>query len=98
MGLVAPTFTDYGTCGEMPQGLLQMVANSIVSHVDEQGHTHCYLNILYNIDDCDDMGTDCLDCDTNITDLESLIVNSIFALDECGRVGIKVILNAGSRQ
>jgi hypothetical protein len=98
MGLVYPTFTDYGTCGEMPQSLLQMVANSIVSHVDDEGHTHCYLNVLYHTAYCTDMGTECLDCDINITDLERFIINSLFALDECGRLGVKVMLNAGSAQ
>jgi hypothetical protein len=98
MGLVEQTFTDYSTaCGELPQSFFQMLANSVVSHVDEQGHTHCYLNVLYATDNCSDMDS-CFDCDHQGEDPETFLVNHLFALDECGRLGIKMLLNIGSRQ
>lgn len=98
MGQVVPPFTDYSTpCGLEPQSFLQMLVNSMVSATDEQGHTHCYLNVIYSAGYCDD-NTACLTCDNNGVEPERFLVENLFALDECGRLGIKMLLNYGSRQ
>lgn len=98
MGIITPTFTDYSTeCGQIKQSFFQMLANSVVSSVDDQGHTHCYLNLLYDGEWCDDLGT-CFDCDRQGEDPETFLVNNLFALDECGHLGMKVVLNYGSGQ
>lgn len=96
MGLRVPTFTDYGgDCNILPQTFFQMLANSVVSNVDDEGHTHCYLNLLYDGAYCDDLGT-CFDCDLQGQDAETFLVNHLFALDECGHLGMKVLLNYGA--
>lgn len=98
MGAPVPTFTDYSTpCGEIPQSFFQMLVNSIVSYVDAQGHTHCYLNLIYQSAYCDSMGHECIDCNNNSLDPERILVNNLFALDECGRLGLKVLLNLGEQ-
>jgi len=96
MGIVVPTLTDYSTpCGYPQQSFFQMLVNSMVSHVDDQGHAHCFLNVIFDGDTCDDE-TACLTCDNNEVDPERFLVENLFALDECGRLGIKMILNYGS--
>jgi hypothetical protein len=99
MGLIATTFTDYSTpCGYPQQSFFQMLVNSMISAHDDQGNLHCYLNILYDMEYCDSEAP-CLTCTNSVDDPERFLVENLFALDECGRLGIKMMLNLGaSRQ
>lgn len=91
MGMVWPTFTDYSTgCGELPQSLIQMLANSLIVYND-----HVMLNTLISIGYCEDE-SDFWDCDNNGIDPERALVENLFALDECGRLGVKIFMNYGS--
>ncbi len=95
MGLRVPTFTDYPTpCGYPLQSFFQMLVNSMVSATDDEGHTHCYLNLLYDGSYCGDE-SQCLTCTNGVDDPERFLVENLFALDECGRLGVKVMLNYG---
>ena len=92
MGIVIPTFTDYSTaCGELPQTFLQMLANSLVTY---DGHVH--LNLIVSLDNCDDL-TDFWTCANQNLDPERALVENAFALDECGRLGLKVFYNQGAQ-
>jgi len=93
MGALNPTFTDYSTsCGELPQSFIQMLANCIVGY---NGHYH--LNLIGTTDDCDDL-TDFWTCANNGIEPERALVENLFALDECGRLGLKVFVNQGEGQ
>ena len=86
-------FTDYSTpCGELPQTFFQMLANSIVD-VDE----HCMLNLIPCIGYCDDL-TSCITCAEQGIEPDRLLVEKLFALDECGNLGLKVFVNYGKVQ
>jgi hypothetical protein len=83
-------FTDYSTpCGELPQSFFQMLANCIVEY-----DGHCMLNAIYCFDSCDDL-TPCITCDEQSIDPERLLVNKLFALDECGNLALKLFINIG---
>ena len=94
MGVVVPTFTDYAIpCGDLPESFLKMLANCIITY---NGHQH--LNLIYNTGYCSDM-TDYWTCSNNgdmsPQFIETTLVANLFALDECGRLGLKVIANLG---
>jgi hypothetical protein len=99
INLVQQCGTDYSTaCGDLPQSLIQMLANCIVGYpCDLAGNIQYRLNLIPIIDDCDDL-TDFWTCNNNNLDPERALVENIFALDECGRLGIKVFVNLGEGQ
>jgi len=91
MGDIGGTFTDYSTeCGSLPLSFIQMLAACIVGY-----DGHYYLNILGTSEHCDDLD-DLVDCNTNQIESERLLVENVFALDECGRLGLKMLWNQGS--
>lgn len=85
-------FTDSGTCGQIPQTFFQMLANSIVE-VDG----HCMLNLIPCVGYCDDL-VSCITCAEQGREPEALLVEKLFALDECGNLGLKVYVNYGAGQ
>jgi hypothetical protein len=93
MGAIVPTFTDYPSeCGTGPSTFLELLANCIVTY-----NGHQYLNILYSSASCDDM-EDFETCGNPILDPDAALSGNLFALDECGRLGIKMLLNTGTGQ
>ncbi len=80
-------WTDYGDCGEMPQTLIQMLARSIVTYNDVNK-----INIIIDSGGCDEV-TALLDCTTNQIESERLLVNNIFAEDDCGYILVKIYNN-----
>lgn len=86
-------FTDYSTpCGELPQSFFQMLANCIVEY-----DGHCFLNALYCFDYCDEL-TPCITCNEQGIEPERLLVEKLFALDECGNLALKLFVNTGEGQ
>lgn len=93
MGVVVPTFTDYSTpCGELPQSFLEMLANCLFT---VNGHVH--LNVITVSANCDDLTT-FWTCANNGIEPERALVENLFALDECGNMGIKMVTNLGAAQ
>jgi hypothetical protein len=89
MGQVSPTFTDYApSCGELQQKFLELLAQSVVEYND-----HYYLNIIYASGNCDTL-TPFINCNNNNQTPDEVLSN-LFALDECGNLGIKMFLNDG---
>lgn len=89
MGQVVPTFTDYApSCGELQQKFLELLAQSVVEYND-----HYYLNIIYASGKCDTL-TPFINCNNNNQTPDEVLSN-LFALDECGNLGIKMFLNDG---
>ena len=91
MGIVTNCFTDYGGCTDAPQTFLQMLANCIVIYADERGVEHTYLNTIVDYDYCED-AEDFWTCDNNggKLDPERALVQNLFALDDCGRMALKL--------
>jgi hypothetical protein len=88
--------TDYSTpCGMQPLSLLQMLAQCVVGTEDIAGVTHYRLNLLPASAYCDDYAP-YLTCDNVDIDPERILVENIFAIDECGMLGIKVLINHGT--
>ena len=86
---------DFSTpCGVVPVSIVQMLAACIVGYHDIAGIMHYRLNVLEVTGDCDDLH-DLVDCNTNAIEPERLLVENIFALDECGRIAIKIFNNSG---
>jgi len=91
MGQICAPFTDYSTpCDQLPQSFIQMLANSIVEY-----DGHYMLNLISCTNECDDLG-DFWTCANNGIEPERALVENLFALDECGRLGLKVFVNTGS--
>ena len=82
--------TDYSTlCDQLPQSFIQMLANCIFKY-----EGHYVLNLLTCTDYCDDL-EDFWTCANNGIEPERALVENLFALDECGRLGIKIFINLG---
>ena len=93
MGAPCIAFTDYSTaCGQLPQSFIEMLANSIVKY-----DGHYMLNLLPCTDNCDDL-SDFWTCANNGTEPERALVENLFALDGCGRLGLKIFINTGAGQ
>jgi hypothetical protein len=94
MGQVVES-TDYSTeCGMVPLTFIQMLASCIVGYDDLDGERHFYINVIGTTENCDDL-EDLVDCNTNQIDAERLLVENVFALDECGNLAIKMLINQG---
>jgi hypothetical protein len=76
---------DYGECVEMPMSLFQMLARSIVVYA-----SGTKLNTILDTAACTSL-TQLLDCDTNNIESERLLVNNIFAKDDCDKFLVKLI-------
>lgn len=83
-------WTDYGDCGEMPQSFLQMLARTIVLYGDSY-----MINAVIDGDLCTEV-TALLDCTTNQIESERLLVNNVFATDDCGNLLIKFFSNSST--
>ena len=83
-------WTDYGECGEIPLTFLQMLARCIVEYSD-----HYRINAVFDGDNCTEI-TSLLDCTTNQIESERLLVNNLFAVDDCGKTLIKLFSNTSS--
>lgn len=96
MGDIEVPITDYSTeCGSIPLTFIQMLASCIVGYDDLAGVRHFYLNVLGSSEYCDDLEP-LINCDTNSIEAERLLVENLFALDECGNLGLKLLANMGS--
>lgn len=81
-------WTDYGVCGEIPLTFLQMLARTIY---DNAGIYR--INAVFDGDECTEI-TSLLSCTTNEIESERLLVNNVFAVDDCGNTLIKLFSNA----
>ena len=81
-------WTDYSECGEMPQTFLQMLARCIVEY--SGGYK---INAVIDSGACAD-ATQLLDCSVNAIESERLLVQNVFAVDDCGRLLIKFFSNS----
>ncbi len=85
--------TEYNTeCGSDHLSLIQMLASSIFGYVDIAGVTHYRINTLEQTGDCVDL-RDIAHCDHQSRDPERLLVENVFATDECGQLGIEPFIN-----
>lgn len=86
--------TEYSTaCGDLPLSFVQMLANCIVGYQDIAGVTHYRINATVWSANCSAL-TDLVDCDISHIESERLLVENLFAMDECGRLTIKVFNNS----
>ena len=69
-----------------------MLANCIVEY-----DGHCMLNVTYCFDTCDEL-VSCVTCDEQGIDAERLLVEKLFALDECGNLALKLFVNTGAAE
>lgn len=81
---------DYGECGEMPLTFLQMLARAIVLYGG-----HYKINAVFDGAECTEI-TPLLNCTTNAIESERLLVNNVFATDDCGHVLIKLFSSAST--
>lgn len=83
-------WVDYGDCGEIPLTFLQMLARSIVEY---SGHYR--INAVFDGAECSEI-TSLLSCTTNEIESERLLVNNVFATDDCGHLLIKLFSSAST--
>jgi len=74
-----------------------MLAACIVGYDDLAGVRHYYLNVIGTTENCDDL-EDLMNCDRNSIDPERMLVENLFATDECGHLALKMLANSGSNQ
>lgn len=85
--------TDYNTaCGDLPQSFMQMLANLIVGYHDIAGVLHYRLNGTFTATGCTTLEL-APDCNHSHIETERILVESLFGLDDCGRLTMKVISN-----
>lgn len=83
-------WVDYGDCGELPLTFLQMLARTIVLY-----NGHYRLNAVFDGDECTAI-TPLLTCANNEIDAERMLVQNLFATDDCGHVLIKLFSSAST--
>lgn len=89
---------DYSTpCGELPQKFFDMLNRCIVGYYDIAGVLHYRINTITATAACDTI-TPLLDCNTNNIESERLLVENVFALDECGNYALKIFTNSGTQR
>ena len=81
---------DYGVCAEMPMSLLEMFAKAIVNYDD-----YYLINSVVNSGACTSV-TALLDCNVNQIEAERLLVQNVFAVDDCGNTLIKLFSNSSA--
>ena len=79
---------DYGVCGEIPLTFLQLLARCIVEYSGAYK-----INAVFDGAECTEV-TPLLNCTTNQIESERLLVNNVFAGDDCGRLLIKLFSNS----
>jgi hypothetical protein len=86
--------TDYNTaCGALPQSFIQMLANLIVGYHDIAGVLHYRLNGTFTSVGCTSLEL-AATCNYSHLDEERVLVESLFGLDDCGRLTMKAISNS----
>ena len=85
---------DYKTpCGTLPLSFMQMLASCLV--VDANGNT--YLNMIPTDGECEDY-TPLVDCTNADKDMETMLVDNAFGTDDCGHLGLKIIVSEFGRE
>lgn len=83
-------WVDYGECGEMPLSFLQMLAKTIVLYGDSY-----FINAVIDGGQCSNVEA-LLTCVTNQIESERLLVQNLFAVDDCGNTLIKFFSNGST--
>lgn len=83
-------WTDYSECGEVPQSFIQMLARCIVVYGGINK-----LNSVIDIGACTSV-TQLLDCSVNAIESERLLVQNLFATDDCDHLLIKFFSNSST--
>jgi hypothetical protein len=83
-------WTDYGDCGELPQSFIRMLARTIRTY-----NSINRINAVIETDACTAV-TALLDCDMNLIESETLLVNNLFATDDCGNLLVKFFANSST--
>lgn len=83
-------WTDYGDCGELPQSFIRMLSRTI--RTDALVNR---INAVIDNDVCTSLEP-LLDCVTNQIQAETLLVNNLFATDDCGNLLIKLFGNTST--
>ena len=83
-------WVDYNDCGELPPTFLQMLSRTIVSYDD-----HYRINAVFDGAECTEI-TPLLTCSTNEIESENMLVQNVFATDDCGNLLIKLFSNTSS--
>jgi len=83
-------WTDYSECAEMHQSWLQMLARCIVVYSEITK-----LNVVVDSAACTEL-TQLLDCNINNIESERLLVNNLFAVDDCGNLLMKIVSNSST--
>jgi len=87
-------WTDYGICAEMPQSFIEMLAKCIVNYTTG-GAEHSFINAVFDGGECEEVEP-LLDCNVNQIESERLLVQNVFAVDDCGHELIKFFSNAST--
>lgn len=86
--------TDYTTgCGSLAQSFMQMLGNIIVGYHDIAGLIHYRLNGTFTTGDCSGL-SQALVCSLQHIEPERQLVESLFGLDDCGLLTMKVYHNS----
>ena len=83
-------WVDYEDCGELPPTFLQMLARCIVLYGE-----HYKINAVFDGAECTEI-TSLLSCTTNEIESENMLVQNVFATDDCGNLLIKLFSNAST--
>ena len=86
----ANPWTDYTDCGEIPQSFIRMLYRCIVNYA---GHNKIHAEI--DTAKCTEIEA-LIDCTTNQIESERLLVENLFATDDCDRLLIKIFSNAST--
>ena len=86
---------DYSECGEIPKTFIEMLARTIHGYHDIAGVMHYRINSFVETGNCDDL-VDLLLCPVNDIEAERMLVENLFSVDTCDRLGIKLFTNVGA--
>lgn len=94
--------TDYHTpCGAAQMTFFQLLASTLVKYTCDENVDQVRLNLIPQFAYCDSIES-YWDCDNNgdVSDAgaQHALIENAFALDECGHLGLKVLVNYGSNQ
>jgi hypothetical protein len=82
-------WTDYTECGQDQVSFLEMLSRCLVVY---GGHTK--INVVVDTDDCAEL-TQLLSCPNDI-EAERLLVENVFAEDDCGNLLLKLFANTSA--
>lgn len=83
-------WVDYSECGEIPKTFIEMLARTIVTY--SGGNK---INAVIDTGACA-TATQLLDCSLNAIESERMLVENVFAVDDCGRLLIKFFANSST--